>query len=72
MKNFLNFVQLVTIVHIKSAEIPRSAIESTETLMNEASLTDKIDDMTTEENEAPGVMRMIGDVVEKAESLPAI
>lgn len=59
-------------MRIESAEIPRSAIESTEELMSEANLTDKIDDMTTEDNEAPSVMRMIGDVVEKAESLPAI
>lgn len=57
------------IVHIKSSEIPKAAIESTDELMKEANLTDKIDEMTTESE--GGVMKMIGDVFKKAESLPS-
>lgn len=65
----------MTIVHIRSAEFPKAAIESTEKLMNEAKLEDKIDNMTTEEtntNTNGMIFKKISDVFEKAESLPAV
>lgn len=62
----------MTIVHIRSAEFPKAAIQSTENLMNEAKLEDKIDDMTTEDTNTNSMMKKIGDILEKAETLPAI
>lgn len=60
---------MVAIVRIKSSEIPKAAIDSTETLMKEAELADKIDDMSTEEES--DMMKIIGDIVKQAKTLPA-
>lgn len=59
-------------VHIESSEIPKDAIDSTETLLERKNLNDKIDEMTTETTSVDGVMKIIGEVIKKADALPAI
>lgn len=64
--------------HINCAEISRGAIESTETLMEQAKeqikeqvrVADKLDEMSTESNES-GVMKVVGEIISRAETLPA-
>lgn len=59
---------------IKCAEIPKEAVESTETLMEQEKITDKIDQMTDEPEatEQGRVMPAIGKVANNAETLPAV
>lgn len=67
-------MQCVSFVVIKSADIPKDAVDSTETLQTNERITDKIDDMTdetddtNEDDNSDAVIKFIGDVMNRAQS----
>lgn len=68
------FSQCLIVAHIDCAEISKGAVESTEALQQQAQIADKLDDMVSTESsdtEDGGVLKAVGDMIKRAETLPA-